>query len=192
MIDITKERREYLLNNLLLFMKKEMEKDGIKKDNYWFVKKFAKEVYIMGVSELMPEPASKDTKRFLTICPCEEKELDMKAIENYIFEDGENPLKEKTVKANNTNPKNKNTKLKVKSIVVEDEEGREYIKENGVVTVGKEKFNHVDELEKYKSNELSEYKKEYEEKIAEINKAYEDEKIKFLKKINNIADVFMM
>ena len=119
-------------------------------------------------------------------------EPDLEAITDYIFEDGENPLKEKTVKANNTTPKNKNTKLKVKSIVVEDEEGREYIKENGVVTVGKEKFNNVDELEKYKSNELSEYKKEYEEKIAEINKAYEDEKIKFLKKINNIADVFMM
>ena len=50
----------------------------------------------------------------------EEKELDMKAIENYIFGDGENPLKEKTVKSNNTTSKNKNTKLKVKSIVVEE------------------------------------------------------------------------
>lgn len=122
----------------------------------------------------------------------EEKELDMKAIENYIFGDGENPLKEKTVKSNNTTSKNKNTKLKVKSIVVEDEEGREYIKEGEIVKVGSETFKSVDELEKYKSNELEEYKKGYEEKIAEINKAYEDEKIAFLKKINNIADVFMM
>ena len=58
--------------------------------------------------------------------------------------------------------------------------------------MGSETFKSVDELEKYKSNELEEYKKGYEEKIAEINKAYEDEKIAFLKKINNIADVFMM
>ena len=117
-------------------------------------------------------------------------EPDIEAIEKYIFEDGENPLKEKTVKSNNTTPKN--TKLKVKSIVVEDEEGREYIKEGEIVKVGSETFKSVDELEKYKSNELEEYKKGYEEKIAEINKAYEDEKIAFLKKINNIADVFMM
>ena len=119
-------------------------------------------------------------------------EPDIEAITDYIFENGENPLnaKGKNVEVNNTTLKN--TKLKVKSVIVEDEEGREYIKENGVVTVGKEKFNNIDELEKYKSNELTEYKKEYEEKIAEINKAYEDEKIKFLKKINNIADVFMM
>ena len=133
-----------------------------------------------------------DFKKNKNETPKDNKEPDIEAITDYIFENGEKPLKakEKTVKSNNTTPKN--TKLKVKSIVVEDEEGREYIKENGVVTVGKEKFNNVDELEKYKSNELSEYKKEYEEKIAEINKAYEDEKIKFLKKINNIADVFMM
>lgn len=133
-----------------------------------------------------------DFKKNKKETPKDNKEPDIEAIEKYIFEGGENPLKakEKTVEVNNATPKN--TKLKVKSIVVEDEEGREYIKENGVVTVGKEKFNNVDELEKYKSNELEEYKKEYEEKIAEINKAYEDEKIAFLKKINNIADVFMM
>lgn len=114
-------------------------------------------------------------------------EPDIEAITDYIFGD-----EEKTVKANNTTSKNKNTKLKVKSIVVEDEEGREYIKEGEIVKVGSETFKSVDELEKYKSNELEEYKKGYEEKIAEINKAYEDEKIAFLKKINNIADVFMM
>ena len=133
-----------------------------------------------------------DFKKNKKETPKDNKEPDIEAIEKYIFEGGENPLKakEKTVGVNNATPKN--TKLKVKSIVVEDEEGREYIKENGVVTVGKEKFNNVDELEKYKSNELEEYKKEYEEKIAEINKTYEDEKIAFLKKINNIADVFMM
>ena len=114
-------------------------------------------------------------------------EPDIEAITDYIFGD-----EEKTVKVNNTTSKNKNTKLKVKSIVVEDEEGREYIKEGEIVKVGSETFKSVDELEKYKSNELEEYKKGYEEKIAEINKAYEDEKIAFLKKINNIADVFMM
>lgn len=114
-------------------------------------------------------------------------EPDIEAITDYIFGD-----EEKTVKSNNTTSKNKNTKLKVKSIVVEDEEGREYIKEGEIVKVGSETFKSVDELEKYKSNELEEYKKGYEEKIAEINKAYEDEKIAFLKKINNIADVFMM
>ena len=133
-----------------------------------------------------------DFKKNKKETPKDNKEPDIEAIEKYIFEGGENPLKakEKTVEVNNATPKN--TKLKVKSIVVEDEEGREYIKEGEIVKVGSETFKSVDELEKYKSNELEEYKKGYEEKIAEINKAYEDEKIAFLKKINNIADVFMM
>lgn len=148
---------------------------------------------------------------------------DMKAIENYIFGDGENPVKEvkeiqkKEVVVNNATTENKttefkdkpkdvkriNSSLKVKSIVVEDEEGREYIKENGIVKVGTETFENVSKLEEYKNKALKEHKatydeaiaerkKEYEEMVAEINKIYDEERISFLKKINNIADVMMM
>lgn len=75
-MSITKERKEYLLNNLLLFMKNEMEEAGIKKDNYWFVVQFPKEVYYMGVPEPKLFPASEDTAKFIAKCPCEENELD--------------------------------------------------------------------------------------------------------------------
>lgn len=73
----TKERKEYLLNNLLLFMKQEIEEAGISKDNYWFVIEFPKKVYCMGVKEPKLEPASEDTTKFLLKCPCEEEELDI-------------------------------------------------------------------------------------------------------------------
>ena len=174
------------------------------------------------------QATKKDVKKVL-----EEKkdDPDMKAIENYIFGDGEKTVVVKnattesknkklledtkeTVKTINKGcnekilnnkptentekpkepkePKKINSTLKVKSIVVEDEEGREYIKENGVVIVGTETFNGTDALEEYKTKELAAYKKSYDEKIAEINRAYDEEKVSFLKKINNIADVFMM
>lgn len=106
-----------------------------------------------------------------------------------------NLSKEKVKKSNNT--------LKIKSIVVEDEEGTEYVKENNTVTVGTMTFKDENDLEKFREKSIKEYKeghdnalserrKQYEEEIAEINRAYEEEKIKFLKKINNIADVMAM
>ena len=106
-----------------------------------------------------------------------------------------NLSKEKVKKSNNT--------LKIKSIVVEDEEGTEYVKENNTVKVGKMTFEDIKEVEEFRESSLKEYKeghdnalserrKQYEEEIAEINRAYEEEKIKFLKKINNIADVMAM
>ena len=106
-----------------------------------------------------------------------------------------NLSKEKVKKSNNT--------LKIKSIIVEDEEGTEYVKENNTVTVGTMTFKDVKEIEEFRESSLKEYKeghdnalserrKQYEEEIAEINRAYEEEKIKFLKKINNIADVMAM
>ena len=106
-----------------------------------------------------------------------------------------NLSKEKVKKSNNT--------LKVKSLVVEDEEGTEYVKENNTVKVGTMTFENEKEIEEFRESSLKEYKeghdnalserrKQYEEEIAEINRAYEEEKIKFLKKINNIADVMAM
>lgn len=79
----------------------------------------------------------------------------------------------------------------------------EYVKENNTVTVGTMTFKDVKEIEEFRESSLKEYKeghdnalserrKQYEEEIAEINRAYEEEKIKFLKKINNIADVMAM
>ena len=93
--------------------------------------------------------------------------------------------------------------LKVKSLVVEDEEGTEYIKENNTVTVGTMTFENEKDVEDFRNKSLKEYnegcnnalaerKKQYEEEIAEINRAYEEEKIKFLKKVNNILDVMSM
>lgn len=76
-MSVTKERKEYLLNNLLLFMKQEIEEAGISKDNYWFVVKFPEEVHYMGVKEPKLEPASEDTAKFLLKCPCEEEELNI-------------------------------------------------------------------------------------------------------------------
>ena len=58
-----------------------------------------------------------DFKKNKNETPKDNKGPDIEAITDYIFGD-----EEKTVKANNTTSKNKNTKLKVKSIVVEDEE----------------------------------------------------------------------
>lgn len=74
---ITKERKEYLLNNLLLFMKNEMEDIGRTKDTYWFVEKFPEEVYYMGVNEPRLEPASEDTAKFISKYPCEKEELEV-------------------------------------------------------------------------------------------------------------------
>lgn len=74
---IKKERKEYLLNNLLLFMKNEMEDIGRTKDTYWFVEKFSEEVYYMGVNEPRLEPASEDTAKFISKYPCEKKELEV-------------------------------------------------------------------------------------------------------------------
>ena len=77
MNNISKERREYLLNNLLLFMKNEMEDIGRTKEAYWFVKKFPKEVYYIGYPNPELEPASEDTYKFITKCPCKEEELNI-------------------------------------------------------------------------------------------------------------------
>lgn len=74
---ITKERKEYLLNNLLLFMKQEIEDAGISKDNYWFVIKFEEEVYYMGVDKPRLESASEDTAKFISKYPCDKGELDI-------------------------------------------------------------------------------------------------------------------
>ena len=93
--------------------------------------------------------------------------------------------------------------LKVKSLIVEDEEGTEYIKENNTVKVGTMTFENEKDVEDFRNKSLKEYnegcnnalaerKKQYEEEIAEINRAYEEEKIKFLKKVNNILDVMSM
>ena len=131
-----------------------------------------------------------------------------KAVES-IFEE---PKTEKVAEIENEAPqsnlseekvKTTNNSLKVKSLVVEDEEGTEYVKENNTVKVGTMTFENVKEIEEFRESSLKEYKeghdnalserrKQYEEEIAEINRAYEEEKIKFLKKINNIADVMAM
>lgn len=74
--NITKERREYLLNNLLLFMKNEIEDDGATINTYWFEVKYPEKVYIMGVKEPKLEPASKDIIKFQAKCPFEKEELD--------------------------------------------------------------------------------------------------------------------
>lgn len=106
-----------------------------------------------------------------------------------------NLSEEKVKKSNNT--------LKVKSLVVEDEEGTEYVKENNTVKVGTMTFENEKDVEDFRNKSLKEYKdgcsnalaerkKQYEEEIAEINRAYEEEKIKFLKKVNNILDVMAM
>lgn len=76
-MEITKERKEHLLNNLLLFMKQEIEESGISKDNYWFVVKFPAEVYYIGIEKPKLEAASEDTTKFLLKCPCEKEELDI-------------------------------------------------------------------------------------------------------------------
>lgn len=74
--NITKERREYLLNNLLLFMKNEIEEAGITIDKYWFEVKYPEEVYIMGVKEPKLEPASEEIVKLQSKCPFEKEELD--------------------------------------------------------------------------------------------------------------------
>lgn len=76
MSNIANERREYILNNMLLFIKNELEEYGCTKERYWFVVKFLQMVYLMGVSEPQMEPASEDTAKFIKICPCEEDELE--------------------------------------------------------------------------------------------------------------------
>lgn len=73
---LTTERRNYILNNLLFFIKHEIEEAGITKENYWFVCKFEEEYYLMGVSEPKIEPPSQDTQKFLKICPCSKDELE--------------------------------------------------------------------------------------------------------------------
>lgn len=75
--NITKERRNYLLNNLLLFMKNEMEDIGRTKETYWFSLKFPEEVYYIGYPEPEIEPASEDTYKFISKYPCEKEELEV-------------------------------------------------------------------------------------------------------------------
>ena len=77
MVMVTKERKEYILNNLLLFMKKEMEENGLSREHYWFVKKFSEEVYLFGIKEPQIEPASEDIEKFISKCPCENDELEI-------------------------------------------------------------------------------------------------------------------
>ena len=78
---IDKDRKNYLLNNLLLFIKQEMEDCGANKDNYFFVKKFSQPVHYFGEKEPRIEQGHPDTLKFLSKCPCEENELD--AVINY-------------------------------------------------------------------------------------------------------------
>lgn len=112
---------------------------------------------------------------------------------------------EKAPQSNLSEEKAKTTSksLKVKSLVVEDEEGTEYVKENNTVKVGTMTFENEKDVEDFRNTSLKEYnegrnnalaerKKQYEEEVAEINRAYEEEKIKFLKKVNNILDVMSM
>ncbi|MEI3269779.1 MAG: hypothetical protein V8S20_00330 [Candidatus Gastranaerophilaceae bacterium] len=73
---MNKERRDYILNNLLLFIKQELEDNGVTIDNYWFEIKFQEQVYYVGVEEPKIEPASEDTEKFLKKCLCEKGELE--------------------------------------------------------------------------------------------------------------------
>ena len=95
-----------------------------------------------------------------------------------------NLSKEKVKKSNST--------LKIKSIVVEDEEGAEYVKENNTVTVGKMTFEDIKEVEEFRESSLKEYGDAYKKEAAELKKAYEDKKLKFMKKVNNILEVMEM
>lgn len=79
MTKITKERREYLLNNLLLFMKNEIEEGGVIINNYYFEIKYPKEFYLMGVKEPQQSPASEDIIKFQKKCPFEKEELEIVA-----------------------------------------------------------------------------------------------------------------
>lgn len=74
---LTTERRNYILNNLLLFIKHELEEAGFTIDNYWFVCKFEEKHNLMGVLEPKIEPPSRDTQKFLNICPCTKDELEV-------------------------------------------------------------------------------------------------------------------
>lgn len=98
---------------------------------------------------------------------------------------------------------NKDTVLRKAGDILRDDEGTLYYKIDNTVTVGTMTFKDENDLEKFREKSIKEYKeghdnalserrKQYEEEIAEINRAYEEEKIKFLKKINNIADVMAM
>ena len=73
---LTTERRNYILNNLLLFIEHELEEAGVTKDSYWFECRFEQERYLMGVPEPKIEPPSRDTQKFLNICPCAKDELE--------------------------------------------------------------------------------------------------------------------
>ena len=73
---ITKERREYLLNNLLLFIKNEMEDSGSTIDNWYFEIKYEEEYYLMGVKEPKIDPASEDIIKLQQRCPFSKEELD--------------------------------------------------------------------------------------------------------------------
>ncbi len=77
MSEITKERKEYLLNNLLLFMKNEMEAVGATIDNYWFMEEFPEQEYYLGSHKPQLKQASEDTAKFIAKCPCEKWELDI-------------------------------------------------------------------------------------------------------------------
>ena len=77
MSSVSKDRRGYLLSNLLLFIKNEIEVIGRTKDTYWFVVKFPEEVYYIGYPNPELEPASEDTAKFIAKCPCEKEELEV-------------------------------------------------------------------------------------------------------------------
>lgn len=131
-----------------------------------------------------------------------------KAVESIFEEPKSDEVVEKDDKASQSNLSKEKVKttsksLKVKSLIVEDEEGTEYVKENNTVKVGTMTFENEKDVEDFRNTSLKEYKeghdnalserrKQYEEEIAEINRAYEEEKIKFLKKVNNILDVMSM
>lgn len=101
---------------------------------------------------------------------------------------------EEPSQANLSNEKIKkiSNSFKVKKLVVEDEEGIEYTKENDVVTVGEISFKDVKEVEEFREASLKEYDDKCEKELADIKKVYADKKVKFSKKVNNILDVMAM